>query len=122
VRILVETSGGGGIVLVGAIALIAGGNGTISAAAVAVIVTLAVVIALAIGGLVALLVYRARQVRPHFTYRAEPVTEIRASRADLPAQTLQDLGEFAPPAIEAPAVRLHPDQLAELAAILRHQQ
>jgi hypothetical protein len=124
VRILIETSGGGGIVLVVVAALLAGHSGPVSAALAAVLIALAVVVALAVGGLVALLVYRARQVRPHFTYRAEvaPASKLATRVANLPAQTTRAAGDFEPPALEAPAVRLHPEQLEQLAEILRRRE
>jgi hypothetical protein len=121
--------GGGGLVLLvtgAAILLGSGAAAEVATALVEVVIALAVVVALAIVGLVALLVYRARQVRPHFTYRAEPVTGIRTGVRDLPAEVgvirqgaLSSDNER--PALEANThnVRLHPEQLAELAELIR---
>lgn len=107
-RILVETSGGGGIVLLVVLALIAGHGGGISAALVIVVIVLAVVVALAIAGTAAVLVHRARQeARPAPSLAPRPV--LRAEVTGRPH-----------PAIEP--VRLHPEQLAELAEILRRDQ
>lgn len=111
-RILVETSGGGGIVLVVVAALLAGHGGGLDAAAAAVVIALAVVVALAIGGLVAFLVYRARQNRP-----GRPISGPAVYR--IPPETRPHLEGSHKPALEAPAVRLHPEQLAELAEMLR---
>jgi hypothetical protein len=117
VRILVETSGGGGIVLVAAVALLAGGHGGgLDAALAAAVIALAVVVALALGGLVALVLYRARRRGQD---ASRPPYAVRQLRADLVPPAVQTPDR---PALEAPAVRLHPDQLAELAEILRQRE
>lgn len=115
-RLLIETSGGGGVVLVVAMALIAGGNGAISAAAVAILITIAVLIAVSIAAVVGLVVYRARR-------EWQPVQTSRRAAGGFTAPVVHEVRpHLAPPALEAPAVRLHPDQLAELARILRHEE
>jgi hypothetical protein len=107
-KILVETSGGGGIVLVVVLALVASHGGGISAALLIVVIVLAVVAAAAAAGTVAVVVHRGRQeVRPAPSLAPRPV---------LRAEVLGDPH----PAIEP--VRLHPEQLAELAEILRRDQ
>ena len=116
-RILVETSGGGGIVLVVVAALLAGHGGGLDAAAVAVLIALAVVVALAIGGLVAFLVYRARrQDAEGRGYAPYAVRQVRAEPVPPAVQTPERA------ALEAPAVRLHPEQLEQLAEIIRRGQ
>jgi hypothetical protein len=110
VRILIETSGGGGIVLVVVAALLAGHGGGLDAALAAMLIALAVVIALAVGGLVALVVYRARRT-------LQPPVLVRQVPAAVPAVRQLDAQDR--PAIEAPAVRLLPGQLAELAELIR---
>jgi hypothetical protein len=122
VRLLIEASPGGVVVLVVAIALISGGGGAISAVAVAVIITIAIAIALALGGLVALVVYRLRRASQGAShpliYRAQLAPNPVERSTGLPAQTRQSLPDSAP-ALEAPAVRLDPGQLAELANLIR---
>ena len=114
-RILIETSGGGGVVLLIALALLAGHGGGISAALAAVVIALVVAVVLALAGLGAYLVYRARrEVRPHFRQVVHQAPLVRDQSSALAAA--------APRALESPAVRLHPDQLAELAEILRRSQ
>ena len=112
------TSGGSGGRLIAAVVLVLLGSGAgarLSAALVAVLIALAVMLALAVVGGVAWLVYRARHERPAVTYRAEPLTRNPG------ANTLQA------PAIEPPVpreVHLHlhgatPEQIAEIARALR---
>jgi len=117
VRILVETSGGGGVVLVVAAALLTGHGSGISAALAAAVIALAVVVALALGGLVAFLVYRAR--RQSIEGQGYPPYAVRQLRADVVSPAVQTQER---PAIEAPAVRLHPEQLAELAELIRRER
>ena len=113
-RILIETSGGGGGILLIALALIAGHGSGISAALVAVVIALVVAVALVVAGLGGYLVYRARrEVRPRFRQVVQAPL-VRDQSSVLPAA--------AAPALEQPAVRLHPDQLAELAEIIRRQR
>ena len=113
-RILVETSGGGGVVLLIALALLAAHGGGISAALAAVVIALVVAVVLALAGLGGYLVYRARrEVRPHFR---------QVVQAPLVRDQSSALAAAAPPALEQPAVRLHADQLAELAEILRRTE
>jgi hypothetical protein len=109
VRILIETSGGGGIVLLIALALLASHGGGISAALVAVVIALVVAVVLAVAGLAGYLVYRARREAraPQIRQMLADFTPVR----QVPATTQR--------ALEQPAVRLNPDQLAELAEILR---
>ena len=114
-RILVETSGGGGVVLLIALALLASHGGGISAALAAVVIALVVAVVLALAGLGAYLVYRARrEVRPHFRQVVHQAPVVHEQSSALPAA--------AAPALEQPAVRLHADQLAELAEILRRRE
>ena len=99
-RILVETSGGGGVVLLVALALLASHGGGISAALAAVVIALVVAVVLAVAGLGAYLVYRARrEVRPHFRQVVAP--------GALGARPSSALPAGAAPALEQPAVRLH---------------
>ena len=115
-RILVETSGGGGVVLLIALALLAGHGGGISAALAAVVIALVVAVVLALAGLGGYLVYRARR-------EAAPRVTKTVSVTSAPvANGLLVTAPAAPRALESPAVRLHPDQLAELAEILRRDQ
>lgn len=118
-EIHVRTAGGGGVVLLVIIALAAGGGGAgMGTALAAVLIALAVVVALALGGLVAFLVYRARREHRAAAYRAQ--AELSTARGQFTAP--RQLSAAAPRAIEAPpVVRLHPEQLAELAEILRQQ-
>jgi hypothetical protein len=122
VRILVETSGGG-VVLVVVAALLAGGHGGgLDAALTAVVITLAIVIALALGGLVALVLYRVRrEKRQSETITPLSVSSVRTSPREGQFLTV---GADTRLALEPPReVRLTPGQLAELAEILRqHQQ
>jgi hypothetical protein len=117
--IFIRTSGGGGVVLVVALALLASHGGGISAALAAVVIALAVAVALAVAGLGAYLVYRARREAPR-------PNVIRLSNSGVkfspPGGVFLTPGFDTPPALEQPAVRLHPDQLAELAEILRRGQ
>jgi hypothetical protein len=112
-RILIETSGGGGVVLLIALALLAGHGGGISAAVAAVVIALVVAVVLALAGLGAYLVYRLRR----------PVVQ---NVVHLPGPSRPQWGTLdhpdGPRALEQPAVRLHADQLAELAEILRRSQ
>ena len=102
------------MVLLIALALLAGHGGGISAALAAVVIALVVAVVLAVAGLGAYLVYRARrEVRPHFRQVVQAPL-VRDQTSALPATSL--------PALEPPAVRLHPDQLAELAEILRRTE
>ena len=118
-RILIETSGGGGVVLLIALALLAGHGGGISAALAAVVIALVVAVILALAALGWYLVYRARRERPTVTWRADVLRTPVASRPQ--RGDLQQSGATA--ALEQPAVRLQPDQLAELAEMLRrHEQ
>ena len=110
-RILIETSGGGGVVLLIALALLASHGGGVSAALAAVVIALVVAVVLAVAGLGGYLVYRAR--RPGAQGYAP------APRAALRAEVLQPEPRTA---LAPPQVRLHPDQLAELAEILRRSQ
>jgi hypothetical protein len=111
-RILIETSGGGGVVLLIALALLAGHGGGISAALAAVVIALVVAVILALAALGWYLVYRARrEVRP---------PQIRTVRADF--TPVRQVPANAAPALEQPAVRLHADQLAELAEIIRRTE
>jgi hypothetical protein len=125
VRILIETSGGGGIVLVVVVALLAGGHGGgLDAALAATLIALAVVVALALGGLVAFLLYRARQDK---RLQGETATPLSVSAVRTPPRGGQFLtaGADTRPALELAApreVRLHPEQLAELAEILRRHE
>jgi hypothetical protein len=111
-RILIQTSGGGGIVLLIALALLASHGGGVSAALAAVVIALAAAVVLAVAGLGGYLVYRGRRgTKTIFMPSAPRVTNSLFVTPDL-----------TPPALEQPAVRLHPDQLAELAEILRRHQ
>lgn len=119
-RILIQTSGGGGVVLVVVLALLAGGHGAgISTALAVLLIALALVVALALGGLVAFLVYRGRQAHPATPYRAEVVHD----RSDSPVQA--NPPDLTVAAIEAPAPVVNnffgvtPEEVAE---ILRRQQ
>jgi hypothetical protein len=111
-RILIETSGGGGVVLLIGLALLASHGGGISAALAAVIIALVVAVALAVAGLGAYLVYRLRNPSPEGFVRTPAVR----------MPVVRDLPAAAPRILEPPAVRLHPDQLAELAEILRRRE
>ena len=104
--IFIRTSGGGGIVLIVALALIFGHGSGISGVLDAVLIGLVVLVVLAVAAAVIV-----RRVLPARTPDG-PRTVIRAvpEPGELPGQ---------PPALEPPAVRLHADQLAELAEILR---
>ena len=116
-RILIETSGGGGVVLLIALALLAGHGGGISAALAAVVIALVVAVVLALAGLGGYLVYRARrEAAPRVT------KTISVTSAPVTNGLLVTGAPAAPRALESPAVRLHPDQLAELAEILRRDQ
>lgn len=110
-RILVETSGGGGVVLLVAVALLASHGGGISVALAAVVIALMVAVVLAVAGLGAYLVYRAR--RPGAQGYAP------AHRATLRAEVVQPEPHAA---LAPPQVRLDADQLAELAEIIRRSQ
>jgi hypothetical protein len=110
--IFIRTSGGGGVVLLIGLALLASHGGGISAALAAVVIALVVAVVLAVLGLGGYLVYRARrEVRPHFRQVVHQAPLVHEQSSALPATSLA--------ALEPPAVRLHPDQLAELAEILR---
>ena len=113
-----QTSGGGGGLVVVVLVLLLAGSGAaavIAAAVIELIIAVAVVVALAVAGLIALAVYRARhpQVRPHF----------------IPQPVMHQLAEPERPAIEAPGPReLHQhwhfhgvdeDRVAEI--LRRHQ-
>ena len=111
-RILIETSGGGGVVLLIGLALLASHGGGISAALAVVVIALVVAVGLVLAGLGGYLVYRAR--------REARAPQIRAVRADF--TPVRQVPAAAAPALEQPAVRLHADQLAELAEILRRSQ
>lgn len=109
--IFIRTSGGGGIVLLAALALIFGhaGNGisgtlAVALAALAALTVLAVIVTLAV------LVRRLLPERAAAAPRT--VVQVVPEPRELPGQ---------PPALAA-AVRLHPEQLAELAEILRRGQ
>jgi hypothetical protein len=117
--ILIRWSGGGGVVLLVVLALVASRGGGISAGLLIVVIVLAVVVALAIAGTAAVLVHRARQeaARPNVIRLSQtPVTKMPPRGEFLTA------GFDTPPVLEQPAVRLHPEQLAELAEILRRDQ
>ena len=103
-RILIETSGGGGVVLLAVVALLASHGGDVSAALAAVVIALVVAVVLAVAGLGAYLVHRVR--------REARAPEIRQHLTDFTA--VRQLPANAPRILEQPAVRLHPDQLAEL--------
>ena len=109
-RILIETSGGGGVVLLIALALLAGHGGGVSAALAAVVIALVVAVVLAVAGFAAYLVYRLRNPSPGGFVRT-PVVRM---------PVLHELPGPERPALEP--VRLHPEQLAELAEILRRSQ
>ena len=114
-RILIETSGGGGVVLLIALALLAGHGGGISAALAAVVIALVVAVVLAVAGLGGYLVYRARReaVGRQFSNTVGSINNVTPVR----------INNVTPlHALEQPAVRLHADQLAELAEILRRSQ
>jgi len=99
--IFIRTGGGGRVVLLVALALLASHGGV--SAALAVVIVLAVAVVLAVAGLGAYLAYRARNPSPGGFVRT-PVVRMPVV-CELPA--------------ERPAMRLHPDQLAELAEIIR---
>ena len=108
-RILVETSGGGGVVLLilGALAL-SHGDG-LSAAATAVLIALIVA---AVAAVVVVAVLLLRRARPP---QAPAALAPRVLRAEVMPDAVR-------PALAPPQVRLDPDQLAELAEILRRHE
>jgi hypothetical protein len=102
---------GGGIVLLVALALVFDDGSGISGMVTAVLLGLVVAVVLAVAVTAAIIMRRMLAVPAPGGAR----TVIRAvpERDELPGQ---------PPALAPPAIRLHPDQLAELAEIIRRQQ
>jgi hypothetical protein len=121
VKILIETSGGGGVVLLVVLALLAAGHGGgIGTAAAVALITAVITVVLAVA---AIAVYLVRRGEPeshptpirHVT--AERVTEADpAPIGQLTASTRRALEPGGPR-----EVRLPPEQLAELAELLRRQ-
>jgi uncharacterized membrane protein len=109
VTIFIRTSGGGGIVLLVALALLYGHGSGLSGTATVVLVALVVLVVLAILGVLGCLVYRA--TRP-------PQAGISMPRATLRAEVLPPDRQM----LAAPVVRLPDDQLEQLAEILRRAQ
>ena len=108
--IFIRTSGGGGIVLIVALALIFGHGSGISGAAAAVLLGL---VALTVLAIVVTLAVVVRRVLPERAGDG-PRTVIRVT---------PEPGELAAPprALDAP-VRLPQDQLEQLAEMIRHHQ
>jgi hypothetical protein len=106
VTIFIRTSGGGGIVLLVALALIFGHGGGLSGTVAVVLVALVVLVVLAVLGVLGALAYRA--TRPPQAGSSMPPATLRA----------EVLPNTPRPAI-APEVRLSADQLAELAETIR---
>jgi hypothetical protein len=104
-----QETGGGGIVLLIALALIASHGSGLSGAVTAVLIGLVVLVVLAILGVLGCLVYRA--TRP-------PQAGISMPRAALRAEVLPPDRQM----LAAPVVRLPADQLEQLAEILRRGQ
>jgi uncharacterized SAM-binding protein YcdF (DUF218 family) len=109
-RILIETSGGGGLVLLIVVALAMSHSGGIGAMVAAVLVAILIAIVATVLSVGGYLMYRVRQRAPA-SLSAPPVT---LHAEVLPAGPRQ--------ALAPPQVRLDPDQLAELAEILRREQ
>jgi hypothetical protein len=113
--------GGGGLVLLvtaGVILLGSGAAAEVATALVEAVIALAVTVLLCVAGLGAFLVYRARRdgYSPAVREVAAPVIVHQVHAPGRPAISADRA------AIEAPPVRLHPDDLAELAAILRRSE
>jgi hypothetical protein len=110
-RILIETSGGGGVVLLIGLALLMSHGGGVDAMVTAVLAAVLVAVVAAVLSVAGYLLYRAR--------RQVGQTAPPASRATLRAEVLQPEPRTA---LAPPQVRLDPDQLAELAALIRSER
>ena len=108
-RILLETSKGGAAVLgIGLLLLWAHGGGSgASDVVIALVVALIVVVVAALG------------IGGYFVCRA--MRQERAAVSPAPPRVLRAevLPDAARPVLEAPAVRLHPEQLEQLAELIR---
>lgn len=111
--IFIRTSGGGGIVLIVALALVFGRGGGISGVVVAVLLGLVVAVVLAVAVTATVVV---RRVMPPRT-PDEPLTLIQVA----PEPGNGQIGHHATPAISAP-VRLPQDQLEQLAELIRRTE
>ena len=116
-RIHFEASAGGVVVLVVIGVLLSGHGSDVSSALTAAIIFLIVFGILAVAVVAGLVVYRSRHRDDRQWY--PPPYAVREIRADVVPPSVQAAER---PALEPPAMRLHPDQLAELAEILRRHQ
>ena len=111
--IFIKTSGGGGIVLIVALALIFGHSGGVGGVLAAVLLGLFVAAMLAVAVTAAVVI---RRVLPPRT-PDEPLTVIQVA----PEAAHTRIGHHAAPAISAP-VRLPQDQLEQLAELIRRTE
>jgi hypothetical protein len=119
-----QTSGGGGLVALVVVLAISGAvlhdiwHTIVEAAEIVALVFVSAIGAAVLGGVT----YAALRIRAYMLeQRAQRPVQVRAEVVDVfPHPDSAPIA--APRALESPAVRLHPDQLAALAEIIRRRQ